>query len=148
MLVTPREAASELFVSYGMIAYWIRKGRLAKHPTSGKHYLVDLDEARRASRWNALDGLPDNLITPNQAADMIGVVPRQISYYTKMGYVKKHYVLGNSKRYLVDVNEVLAQPERIKQMLSSEERKEHLRKVASRQKRDSRNRYFVSTNPK
>lgn len=148
MLVTPREAASELFVTYGMIGYWIRKGRLAKHPTVGKHYLVDLDEARRAANWNPLREVPSNLITVNEAADMIGVVPRQISYYTKMGYVKKHYVLGNSFRYLVDAEEVLAQPERIRKMLSSDERKAHLREVASRQKRDSRNRYFVSTNEK
>jgi hypothetical protein len=38
MLVTSREAAKELYVSIGMIAYWIRKGRLTKHPTTGKHY--------------------------------------------------------------------------------------------------------------
>jgi len=144
MLVTSREAAKELYVSIGMIAYWIRKGRLTKHPTTGKHYLVDLEEARRASQWTRTDGLPENLITLNQAAELLGVVPKMISYYANMGYIKKHYVLGNSKHYLVDVNEVLEQPERIAKMYASEERKAHLREIANRQKRDSKNRYFVS----
>ena len=75
---------------------------------------------------------------------MLGVVPKMISYYANMGYIKKHYVLGNSKHYLVDVNEVLEQPERIAKMYASEERKAHLREIANRQKRDSKNRYFVS----
>ena len=144
MLVTPREAAKELYVSIGMIAYWIRKGRLEKHPIGGRNYLVDLDEARRASRWNRMDGIPENLITINEAAEMIGVVPREISYYANEGYIWKHYVLGNNYHYLVDVDEVLEQPERIRKMLSSEERRAHLREVAKRQKRDSKNRYFVS----
>ena len=146
MLVTPREAASRLFVTTGMIGYWIRKGRLTKHPIGGRNYLVDLDEAERASKWR--EYLDENLVTPNEAADMIGVGVRQISYYAKMGYVKKHYVLGNSKHYMVDKNEVLEQPRRIAEMLASEERKARLRKIAANQPRDSRGRNFVSTNPK
>jgi DNA-binding transcriptional MerR regulator len=80
----------------------------------------------------------------NDAAEMLGVVPKMISYYAKCGYIAKHYVLGNSRHYLVDVNEVLEQPERIARMYSSQERKAHLREIASKQKRDSKNRYFVS----
>ena len=144
LLVTPRQAAKELYVSIGMIGYWIRKGRLSKHPTGSRNYLVDLDEARRASKWNRMEGIPDNLITVNEAAEMIGVVPREISYYANEGYIWKHYVLGNSFHYLVDVNEVLEQPERIAKMYASEERKAYLREVANRRKRDSNNRYFVS----
>jgi transposase len=71
MLVTPRQAAKELYVSIGMIGYWIRKGRLRKHPTGSRNYLVDLDEARRASKWNRMEGIPDNLITVSEAAEMI-----------------------------------------------------------------------------
>jgi hypothetical protein len=91
-----------------------------------------------------MEGVPDNLITVSEAAEMIGVVPREISYYANKGYIWKHYVLGNSLHYLVDVNEVLEQPERIAKMYGSEERKAYLREVASQQKRDSNNRYFVS----
>ena len=144
MLVTPRNAAKELFVTIGMIGYWIRKGRLQKHPTGSRNYLVDLDEARRASKWNRMEGIPENLITISEASEMLGVVPREISYYANKGYIQKHYVLGNSLHYLVDVNEVLEQPERIAKMYGSEERKAYLREVASRQKRDSNNRHFVS----
>jgi hypothetical protein len=91
-----------------------------------------------------MDGIPDNLITVSEASEMLGVVPREISYYANKGYIQKHYVLGNSLHYLVDINEVLEQPERIAKMYGSEERKAYLREVASRQKRDSNNRHFVS----
>lgn len=150
LLVTPKEAASRLYVTVGMIAYWIRKGRLTKHPTSGRNYLVDLDEAERASKWreNLMAEMPDNLVTPTQAAEMLFVCTREISYYAKKGYIKKHYVLGNKKHYLVDVNEVLAQPDRIAEMYSAEERKDRLRKKAAEQMRDPRGRNFISTNQK
>ena len=130
-----------------MIGYWIKKGRLQKHYLEGstRHYLVDLEEAKRASNWRNIrySELPENLVTPNEAADAIGVDPREISYYTKMGYVKKHYVLGNNHHYLVDINEVLEQPERIAKMYRSEERKAHLRMIAKAQPRDKRGRLFV-----
>lgn len=146
-LVTPREAASQLYVTTGMIGYWISKGRLQKHYLEGstRHYLVDLEEAKRASNWRNIrySELPENLVTPNEAADAIGVDPREISYYTKMGYVQKHYVLGNNHHYLVDINEVLEQPERIAKMYRSEERKAHLRMIAKTQPRDKSGRLFV-----
>lgn len=148
MLVTPREAASRLYVTTGMIGYWIKKGRLTKHPISegSRNYLVDLDEAERASKWRdrVMSEMPENLTTLNEAAELLVVCAREISYYANKGYIKKHYVLGNKKHYLVDVNEVMEQPERIRKMYASEERKENLRKIASEQKRDSRGRNFVS----
>ena len=130
-----------------MIGYWIKKGRLHKHYLEGstRHYLVDWEEAKIAADWRNTKYLeqPENLVTPNEAADAIGVDPREISYYTKMGYVKKHYVLGNSYHYLVDINEVLEQPERIAKMYRSEERKAHLRMIAKTQPRDKSGRLFV-----
>jgi DNA-binding transcriptional MerR regulator len=146
-LVTPKEAASRLYVTIGMIAYWIRKGRLHKHYLEGntRNYLVDLEEAKRAANWHNLRyvGLPEHLVTPSEAADAIGVGTREIGYYARMGYIQKHYVLGNNHHYLVDINEVLEQPERIAKMYRSEERKAHLRMIAKAQPRDKTGRLFV-----
>jgi hypothetical protein len=43
------------------------------------------------------------------AARENGVTVSMISYLVKMGYVKRHYVLGNEYNYLVDLNEVTEQ---------------------------------------
>lgn len=146
-LVTPRQAAESLFVTVGMIGYWIKKGRLKKHPLNGRNYLVDLNEARLASKWRErlFEELPENLVTPAYAAKSIGVGVREIGYYAKMGYIQKHYVLGNDHHYLVDLNEVSKQPDRIYEMYRSEERKDKLRKIAKSQPRDKSGRLFVAT---
>ena len=146
-LITPREAASRLYVTTSMIGYWVKKGRLHRHYPNGntRNYLIDWEEAKVAADWRNFKYLeqPEHLVTPNEAADAIGVNPREIGYYARMGYIQKHYVLGNSYHYLVDINEVLEQPERIAKMYCSEERKAHLREIAKNQPRDKRGRLFV-----
>jgi predicted site-specific integrase-resolvase len=112
-LVTPKEAAKASYVTLGMIAYWIRKGRVKKHYVldSTWRYLVDLDEIKKASK--GMEGMkadaPPNLITREEAAQLIWTSKGSIGYYVRMGYLKRYYVLGNRYHYLVDRDEVISQ---------------------------------------
>jgi predicted site-specific integrase-resolvase len=137
-LVTPKVAAEQFGVTPGMIWYWLKKGRINRYPIEGKprNYLVSLDEVWEAVEWRAtlLDSHPD-LITREEAARLIGVNQREISYYAKMGYLRKHYVFGNGKHYLVERKQVLEQPKRIAEMYSAPERKQKLRELAKSQPR-------------
>ena len=108
-----KEAAKLAYVTPGMVYYWVKDNRLATHPDPKRprSYLVDLDEVKRLARTTKLEERPAaNLISRKEAADLIYVGDRMICYYVKMGYIKAHYVLGNDKHYLVDRDEVLAQP--------------------------------------
>lgn len=140
-LVTPTEAASTVYVTRGMIAYWIRKGRLKKHPIQNnkRRYLVDLDEVRQAQEFSRVrfNSQPENnLVTPKEAAEYLWVGIAEIRYYARMGYIKKHYVLGNDYHYLVDLDEVKAQPFEMKKRIES--RKPILREYALNHPKDDR----------
>jgi hypothetical protein len=84
-----------------------------------------------------MDGIkanaPDNLITREEAARLLWTSKESIGYYVRMGYIKRHYVLGNNYHYLVDRDEVLAQLDSIQERLDS--RKPALRVKAKNQKR-------------
>jgi len=143
-LVTRKEAAKTIYMSEGVLSYWMRNGRLTKHPIPGKsrQYLVDLDEVKslvgRSKRELLMKDISPDLITVNQAADLIYVTTRQISYYISMGYIKQHYVLGNKRNYLVSREEVLAQPALVKERLTNSWRLAELRLQAGTMKRDHR----------
>lgn len=147
-LVTPKEASKEVYVSVSMIRYWVKKGKVKKHyKTENEYfYLVDLDEVKQASKGmqGLIESAPKNLITRKDAADLLWVTETEISYYASMGYIKRHYVLGNKYNYLVDKDEVKAQvkliPERI------EARKPRLREHALSQPKDRRG-WFLPTKP-
>ncbi|HXW08169.1 MAG TPA: helix-turn-helix transcriptional regulator [Vicinamibacterales bacterium] len=47
MLLTPRQAAARLGVSYPTIKQWIYKGRLRTHPTAGGHHRIPEAEIDR-----------------------------------------------------------------------------------------------------
>jgi DNA-binding transcriptional MerR regulator len=147
-LVTPNEAARSVFVTRGMIAYWVRRGSVKKHYsfTNQYNYLVDLDEVVLASkgRSGVINMQPDNLITRQEAADLLWVTAQEITYYVSKGYIKKHYVLGNDYNYLIDKDEVLAQPRLIGERL--EGRKPRLREIALTRKKDRRG-WFLPVNP-
>lgn len=136
-LVTPQEAAKAFYVTPGMVAYWLRKGRIQKHYVLGNkwNYLVDLDEIEIASK--GMEGIkqtvPENLITREEAGKLIWVSKESIGYYVRMGYIKRHYVLGNRYHYLVDRDEVLAQVDLIQKRLN--DRKPILSEKAKNQKR-------------
>ena len=123
-LVTRKEAAKAIFMSEGILTYWARDGRLTKYPVAGKsrQYLVDLYQVKslagKSKRELLMKDTSANLITTNEAAKLIHVTPRQISYYIKMGYIKQHFVLGNKRNYLVDREEILAQPALVKERLT------------------------------
>ncbi len=137
-LVTPKVAAEQFGVTVGMIWYWLKKGRINRYPIEGRprNYLVSLDEVWEAVEWkDNLLGSHPHLVTREEAARLIGVNPREISYYAKMGYLQKHYVLGNGKHYLVEREQVLKQPQRIAEMYSAPERKQKLRELALSQPR-------------
>jgi DNA-binding transcriptional MerR regulator len=147
-LVTPKQAASSVFVTRSMIVYWVKKGLVKKHYTEGNNYnyLVDLDEVELASKGRAglIDSQPKNLITRQEAADLLWVSEQEISYYATKGYIKRHYVLGNSHHYLVDRDEVLAQPKLIDKRVES--RKPRLRELALNRKKDRRG-WFLPVKP-
>lgn len=112
-LVSIREAAKELHTSYASLHYWINKGFIKRYPIPGytRQVRIDLDEAQlvsslRSKRLLLREDTTTNLLTPEEAADYMGVVTRMISYYVKMNYLKAHYVLGNNKFYLVDRHEI------------------------------------------
>lgn len=143
-LVTRKEAAKAIYMSEGIIAYWVRLGRLKTYPiaSSSRKHLVNLDEAKELSRKTKRailrSDIPSNLISTQEAGALIYVTDRQICYYASKGYIKKHYVLGNDRHYLVDKNEVLAQVDLIPDRLRHRGNIEDLRKRATKMKRDSR----------
>jgi DNA-binding transcriptional MerR regulator len=122
-LVTAKEAANTFYVTYSMVAYWVKKGKVKKHYVLGStwQYLVDLEEVEIASK--GMDGIksnvPSNLITREEAAKLIWTSKESIGYYVRMGYIKKHYVFGNNYHYLVDREEVLAQLDSMQERLDS-----------------------------
>lgn len=60
MLVTPREAATRLGVSYPTIKQWIYKGIVRTKPTAGGHHRIDETEIERllAASGRKLPALP------------------------------------------------------------------------------------------
>lgn len=146
-LVTSQEAANAVYVSHGMIPYWIRKGLVKKHYVlnSKRRYLVDLDEVRAAQEFcrTRFDSQPEkNLVTPKEAAEYLWVGIAEIRYYARKGYIKKHYVFGNDYHYLVDLDEVKAQPREMKKRIAA--RNPRLREHALSQPKDSRG-WFIKT---
>jgi DNA-binding transcriptional MerR regulator len=77
----------------------------------------------RSKRLLHREDATTNMLTPEEAADYMGVVTRMISYYVKMGYIKAHYVLGNNKFYLVDRHEIDTLIPQI------EERRHHVQRI-------------------
>ena len=145
-LVTPSEAAKAVFVATSMIGYWVKKGRVQKHYVlnNKRNYLVDLDEVKKAQAWKEelKSSLPENLISRKEAADLLWVTETEIGYYARMGYIKKYYVFGNKYHYLVDRDEVKAQPKLIDGRV--EARNPRLREHALSQKRDDRGWFLPS----
>ena len=137
----PKEAAKNTYVTSAMIYYWVRNGRLKKYQVDGlsRNYHVDLDEVIRVSKTDRFSERPaGNLISRKEAADLIWVGDRMICYYVKMGYITAHYVFGNDKHYLVDRDEVLAQPKLIQERMRHTARLKELSEHAKTLPRDSR----------
>jgi predicted site-specific integrase-resolvase len=141
-LVTAKEAGKALYVTTGMVQYWIRKGRLKRYQNpNGWNFLVDLDEARIASKWkkNVLEAHPD-LITLDEAAEMLGLTRKAVNYHINLGRLEKYYVLGSDKHYLVHIDEVTELSYR-EPFYKNEERNQKLRERALTQKKDKRGKF-------
>lgn len=123
-LMTAKEIAEILYLRPAVIHDWAERSRIKRYPDPKRstRHLFDFEEAERASKTNKFnDKTTDKLITPTEAAALIGKCKRSIGYYVDRGYIKAHYVFeGNTRNYLVDKDEVLAQRELVV------ERKKHL----------------------
>lgn len=151
-LITPAEAAKLVHVSSPMIGYWIKHGWLKKYPNPSGHkrnYLVDSNELKQIAGSTKFELIlrdyPENIILPKDAASLLGVGTRMITYYAEMGYIAKHYIFGNSKHYAVDREEIMAVALEIDDRIHHVGRIEELREHSKTLKRDSRG-WWVRSN--
>ncbi len=125
-LVTVRQACNELFISYGLVQYWVRTGRLQKHmytltPGSAKvkkrtvshyRYLVDIDEARKLLRNEAeaelkLLNSDKRLLRPREVAKILDVTIERVHAWAKRFNLKKYYPENVGKHeYFIDGDEL------------------------------------------
>jgi len=107
-LLSARKVAKALGVDVAMVHYWTKKGRLTRYQPdlTKKRFFYDIEEVRAVQGRTMYDGVPDNFITRKEAADYLWVQAPQIGYYTRRGYLTKHYILGNDYNYMLDEAEV------------------------------------------
>jgi|688.fasta_scaffold1048347_2 hypothetical protein len=123
-LVTAQEAAAELFVSRGTVQYWVRTGKLAKHPfkvassttrsrkytESPRRFLVDVDEAKRMLQSVIEKEIKEEhadkrLLYPAEAARIMEVTTTHtLSLIRRFGVTK--YSLGYGNKFLIDGDEL------------------------------------------
>jgi DNA-binding transcriptional MerR regulator len=137
-LMTTQQAADLIYSTRGALRYWVKKGMLKKYPSPdgySRRYLIDFDEVEKlfSQDWKerARENLPDNLISRKEAAQLLWINERSIGYYVRRGHLKKHYAFGNDYNYLLDRDEVLAQPQLYPERM--EARKPRLREAAIKQ---------------
>jgi hypothetical protein len=123
-LVTPKQASEELFVSTGLIQYWIKKGLLEKYPyelapstvrvrkrtLSHSRYKVDIDEAkklRRADREDQVKLLNSDkrLLRPAEVSKILEITENNV-YQMVARYNLTKYPVGVSTLYLIDGDEL------------------------------------------
>ncbi len=125
-LVTVRQACNELFVSVGLVQYWVRTGRLQKHtytltPGSAKvkkrtvshsRYLVDIEEAFKLLRNRAEADLKllnndKRLLRPREVAKILDVRLERVYSWTRRFKLKKYYPENAGKHeYFLDGDEL------------------------------------------
>jgi len=144
-LITPHEAAKLAFVTDTMITHWTKSGLLKKYPTANFHkrnYLVDSEEVKNIMGLSKFEIIlkrySGRLISTKEAADILKVGTRMISYYAQMGYIKRHYVYGNKIHFAVDRYEILALPSQIEDRIHHRDRIEELREQVKKLKKDHR----------
>jgi hypothetical protein len=123
-LVTAQEAAAELFVSRGTVQYWVRTGKLAKHPfkvassttrsrkytESPRRFLVDVDEAKRMLQPSMEQRIKEEhadkrLLYPAEAAKIMEVTTSYALFLIRRFGLTK-YKLGYGNTFLVDGDEL------------------------------------------
>lgn len=123
-LVTVPQLAKELFISTGLVRYWLRTDRLTKHPrpltpgssrvkkrtVSHYRYLLDIDEAAKLLRNRAESDLKllhsdKRLLRPQEVAGIIGVTVQRV-YQWASRYELTKYPTGSGTCYLLDGDEL------------------------------------------
>jgi hypothetical protein len=123
-LVTVKTAASELFVSPGMIAYWKRHGLVTTYPyhltplsakvrkrtVSTYRYLVDLEELTRLRDRSSDPKLlteDKRLLRPKEIAKILDVKIDRVYRWVRIYGLKKYCPNpGAQKNYFLDGDEV------------------------------------------
>ncbi len=125
-LVTIKQACSELYISTGLVVYWVRNQRLAKHPyvlTPGSakvkkrtvsltRYLVDIDEARKLLRNEAEDELKllnsdKRLLRPREVAKILDVRLERVYSWTKRFELQRYHLPNAGKHeFFIDGDEL------------------------------------------
>jgi hypothetical protein len=114
--MTMREAAEQLHIPYSAVVYYAMKNKIRKHPTTPKRFLVDVNEV-----WDAFEHASDiTYITPElraagyitriEAAKILYVTDRQITYYIQRGYIHRYFLLSTKRNYLLKLEEVYGVP--------------------------------------
>lgn len=137
-LMTTQQAAEIVYLTTSALRYWVKRGMLKKYPSPDKYsrrYLIDFDEVEKlfSQDWKerAKENLPKHLIGRREAAKLLWINERSIAYYVRKKHLKKYYVFNNDYNYLLDRDEVLAQPQLYPERM--EARKPRLREAAIKQ---------------
>lgn len=125
-LVTVTQVSKELFVSVGLVQYWVRTGRLQKHayvltPGSAKvrkrtvshyRYLLDIDEAAKLLRNRAESDLKllhsdKRLLRPKEIAKILDVnLERVYSWVRRFELTKYHPEPAGQRDFFIDGDEL------------------------------------------
>lgn len=123
-LVTPKQASEELFVSTGLIQYWVKKGLLEKHPyelapstarvrkrtVSHSRFKIDIDEAKKLRRIEREDQIKllnkdKRLLRPAEVSKILEITENNV-YQMVARYKLTKYPVGVSTLYMIDGDEL------------------------------------------
>lgn len=125
-LVTVTQLAKELFVSTGLVRYWMRTDRLTKHPypltpgsakvkkrtVSHYRYLLDVDEAAKLLRNRAESDLKllhsdKRLLRPREVSQILDVNMERVYSWVKRFELTKYYPESSGHReFFIDGDEL------------------------------------------
>lgn len=123
-LVTAPQAARELYISIGLIHYWIRTGRVQKYPyelapltakiqkktVSHRRFMVDIDQVRKLRRADAEEQIKllnsdKRLLRPQEVSKIVGRSVHCVYQWVDRYQLKK-YKTGSDTCYLIDGDEL------------------------------------------
>lgn len=122
-LVTVDSAAEHLYVTRGMIHYWVRLGKLEKYPYlltassararkrlySTTRFLVDLDEAieiQRGADKTKEEHSDKRLLTAREISTILNTTPELVRSWVREFKLTKYYKTGSTHSYYLDGDEV------------------------------------------
>lgn len=141
-----------------LLLHYVRLGRITAHPRGGhykKLFFVDVDEAREVLNkpflHHLIKDLPENMVTCKEAAKRLKLSESTIKNYLKKGYIKKHYIEGSDKYFVVDMNELTSNSARVDNRRLDRDkdlaRLSKLRSHVSQLERDDKGRFIKKTSP-